>query len=77
MMESFADLGEMDISLIVDSLVQLKQARNAGAYGHLGAKVFGGNTRCSEFEVMTGVSLGERGVATKPFMSDKNHSQGS
>jgi hypothetical protein len=74
MMESLADLGEMGIPLAVDPLMQFKQARDGTACGHLGVKVIGGNTCDTEFEVLTGISVGERGVAAQPFMGNMNPS---
>lgn len=74
MMESLADIGEMGIPLVVDHLLHLKQARNRTAYGHLLVKNIGGNNCDTEFEVLIGIAIGDRGVATQPFMGHMNAS---
>lgn len=74
MMESLADLGEMGIPLAVNPLARFRQARHGKACGHLRVKVIGGNTCDTEFEVLTGIAVGERGVAAQPFMGNMNPS---
>ena len=68
MMESLSDLGTLGVPLARDPLPFLGAARPGRTTGQLRVKVIGGNTCDTEFEILTGIPVGEEGCPALPYM---------
>jgi phosphoglycerol transferase MdoB-like AlkP superfamily enzyme len=68
MMESLSDLRSFGVPLARDPLQFLGAARPGRATGRLRVKVIGGNTCDTEFEILTGIPVGEEGCRALPYM---------
>ena len=69
MMESLADLTEIGMPLRHDPIESLKTPASDKCIGSLSVKVLGGNTCDTEFEVLTGIPIGDTCAPSQAYSS--------